>query len=201
MPRSSRQQATQNRAAIEEVSARLFRERGLNGISVSDLMGAAGLTHGGFYGHFASKDELAAVACQRAFGESAQRWARKIEAADGDRVAMRDAIATSYLSTRHRDHPGLGCAGAALANDIAREAPDKPVRQAYAEGIKGMVANWMKTFDDTVPPAARHERALVELSAMMGAVMLARATEGDPLSAQLLDAARAFLTSAPPPPD
>lgn len=201
MPRSSRQQVAQNREAIEQVSARLFRERGLNGISVSDLMGAAGLTHGGFYGHFASKDELAAVACNRAFGESAERWTRKIEAAQGDRQAMRAAIAEPYLSTRHRDHPGHGCAGAALANDIGREAPDKPVRQAYADGIKGMVENWMKTFDDTVPPAARHERALVELSTMLGAVMLARATEGDPISEQLLDAARAYLTGAPPPPD
>jgi TetR/AcrR family transcriptional repressor of nem operon len=201
MPRSSRQQVTQNREAIEHASSRLFRERGLNGISVADLMGSAGLTHGGFYGHFPSKDVLAAVACNRAFSESAERWAQKIEASGGDRQAMRDAIAAPYLSTRHRDHPGHGCAGAALANDIAREAPDKPVRQVYVDGIKGMVQNWMRTLDDTVPPAARHERALVELSTMMGAVMLARATEGDPISEQLLDAARAFLTGTPSPPD
>jgi TetR/AcrR family transcriptional repressor of nem operon len=201
MPRSSRQQVTQNREAIEQASARLFRERGLNGISVADLMGSAGLTHGGFYGHFPSKDVLAAIACSRAFGESAERWTQKIEASGADRQAMRAAIAASYLSTRHRDHPGRGCAGAALANDIAREAPDKPVRQAYVDGIKGMVENWMKTLNDSVAPAARHERTLVELSTMLGAVMLARATVGDPISEQFLEAARAHLTGASPPPD
>ena len=74
MPRVSKEQTDRNRLLIEAASARLFKERGLNGVSVTDIMASAGLTHGGFYGHFESKDELAAVACERAFGESVVRW-------------------------------------------------------------------------------------------------------------------------------
>ena len=74
MPRVSKEQTDLNRSAIENVSAKLFREKGFNGVSVSDLMAAAGLTHGGFYGHFSSKDELAAVACANAFDHAVERW-------------------------------------------------------------------------------------------------------------------------------
>lgn len=192
MPRSSREKAGQNREAIEQASSRLFRERGLTGISVADVMGAAGMTHGGFYSHFASKDALAAIACDRAFAEAQQRWRQRIDAHPDNPDAARAAVAQPYLSERHRDAPGAGCAGVALAVDVAREAIDKPVRQSYIDGLESLIAQWERTLpgaDD-----ARRERALAEVSMMMGAVMLARATQGAPLSGQILSAARAALT-------
>lgn len=98
MPRVSKAEAEKNRAIIEQVSARLFREQGFHGISVADLMSAAGLTHGGFYGHFESKDALAAIACERAFEESVERWRKRVDAAP-DRAAALESLLDGYLST------------------------------------------------------------------------------------------------------
>jgi TetR/AcrR family transcriptional repressor of nem operon len=192
MPRSSREKAGQNREAIEQASSRLFRERGLTGISVADVMGAAGLTHGGFYSHFPSKDALAATACDRAFAEALERWRQRIDAHPGDADAARAAVVVPYLSERHRDAPGAGCAGVALAADVARENADKPVRQSYIEGLEGLIAQWERTLPG--PDDARRDRALAEMAMMMGAVMLARATHGAPLSEQILSATLAALT-------
>ncbi|MBY4897163.1 TetR/AcrR family transcriptional regulator [Cupriavidus sp. AU9028] len=204
MPRSSRAQTQKNRDAIEAASSRLFRERGLNGVGVADLMAAAGLTHGGFYSHFDSKDALAARACELAFVESFDRWeARMRDAADAG-TDKRAAVADPYLSIAHRDRPGRGCPAVALAVDVGRESAEKPVRRAYAEGLQGLVERWAQTVDDP-DPQARHQRALAELSTMVGAVMLARATAGDALSEDLLAAARAALglpsPDIPPPED
>ena len=82
MPRVSREQTDINRLAIEDASSRLFREQGIKAVSVADLMAAAGLTHGGFYGHFESKDALAAVACAKAFEQSAGRWEKRLDDVD-----------------------------------------------------------------------------------------------------------------------
>ena len=98
MPRVSRAEAESHRQQITEASARLFKERGINGVSVADLMGAAGLTHGGFYGHFESKDALAGVAVAHAFEQSAERW-RKRAAGKPDDPGRRAALG---LAARRR---------------------------------------------------------------------------------------------------
>lgn len=192
MARASREQTDKNREAIEQASSRLFRERGLSGVSVAELMASAGLTHGGFYGHFASKDALAAQACKRAFEESTARWERRLARADGDRKAMLANLVEPYLSAGHCANPGIGCAAAALAVDVAREPAGKPVRQAYADGLRTLVDDMAQTVasDD---PRERHDQALVRMALLVGALTLARATEGDPLSDEMLDAARAHL--------
>ena len=197
MPRVSREQTDKNRAAIEEVSSRLFREQGFNGVSVADLMAAAGLTHGGFYGHFSSKEALTAVACGKAFAQSAQRWERRIaDCTDHSdpRAAFR-AIANAYLSPASRDNAGNGCPAAALAGDVAREAQDSAARAAYLVGVKGML-DTLTGLSCKGDPAARTNEALVQLATMAGALMLARATHGDPISDQLLEAVRNFLNHA-----
>src|SRR5277367_5494913 len=97
MPRVSKDQSNRNRAAIREISARLFRERGINGVSVADLMGAAGLTHGGFYGHFESKDALAGVAVAHAFEQSAERWHKRV-ASKPDDAARRALLVDKFLT-------------------------------------------------------------------------------------------------------
>ncbi|NOV22256.1 TetR/AcrR family transcriptional regulator [Cupriavidus necator] len=192
MARASREQTDKNREAIEQASSRLFRERGLNGVSVAELMAGAGLTHGGFYGHFASKDALAAQACKRAFEESTARWERRLARANGDRKAMLANLVEPYLTPAHCANPGVGCAAAALAVDVAREPAGKPVRQAYAEGLRTMVDDMAQTVasDD---PQQRHDEALVRMALLVGAVTLARATEGNPLSDEMLHAVRARL--------
>ena len=138
MPRVSRQQTQANRAAITEAAARLIRERGIDGLSVSDLMASAGLTHGGFYGHFESKQALAASACRTAFDQSVQRWKRRVSAA-ADAPAAREALIEAYLSKLSRSSPGTSCPATALAADVARQSPGAPVRDAYCEGIEALL--------------------------------------------------------------
>jgi TetR/AcrR family transcriptional regulator, transcriptional repressor for nem operon len=188
MPRVSREVATRHRVAIERASARLFRERGL-GASVADVMAAAGLTHGGFYGHFASKSALEAVALERAMDEATGRWRRRVaERAPG--VTPLAAIVAGYLSTRSRGAVGSGCPTAALANDVARAPRSGPVRKAYAKGVRRQLAILDEARDDDAGDAN-----LVRLATMVGALALARALEGDALSDDVLRAAATALAA------
>src|SRR5579883_1331192 len=107
----SREQAAANRERIIEAAGELFRRKGFGGIGVADIMKAADLTHGGFYGHFASKDDLVAQASGKAMARAAANWRKVVEAGSKDAFA---ALLTHYLSPRHRDDPGRGCAFAAL---------------------------------------------------------------------------------------
>jgi TetR/AcrR family transcriptional repressor of nem operon len=116
----SREQAAQNRERIIEAAAQLFRKRGFDGIGVADLMKEAGLTHGGFYGHFASKEDLIAEASARALTDSVAVWSKLADRASGDPLS---AVAGAYLTSRHRDNPGAGCLLAALGPDVARQGP------------------------------------------------------------------------------
>lgn len=193
MPRVSKEQAGLNRQAIETASTRLFKERGFSGVSVADLMSAAGLTHGGFYGHFASKDELAAVACANAFGQSAERWAKRIAGASDEKAALRSII-DHYLSPKTLQDAGNGCPGASLAADVAREPDDKPVHAAFQAGTAELV----EILATLAPGDADQRRttALTQWCTMVGAAVLARATRGDPIADELLAAARTQLLGA-----
>ncbi|RZT38458.1 TetR/AcrR family transcriptional regulator [Cupriavidus agavae] len=191
MPRVSKAEAEKNRAVIEQVSARLFREQGFHGVSVADLMGAAGLTHGGFYGHFESKDALAAIACARAFEESEARWRKRVADAP-DRAAALSALIDGYLSARNRNSAGTGCPVAALANDVAREADDKPVRAAFHDGVEQLL-DILASIQPGDDAGAARAAALAQMATLAGALMLSRATMGTPLSNEILAAARASL--------
>src|SRR3954462_8520245 len=127
----SREQAAENRERILETAARLFREKGFDGIGVADLMQNAGLTHGGFYGQFPSKEDLAGRACERALEQSAARLDRLIAGHPKDTL---QAVAASFLSTRHRDQPGDGCAFVALGAEAPRHAP--AVRKVFTEALQ-----------------------------------------------------------------
>lgn len=192
MARASRAVAEQHRTAIEEASARLFRQHGLHGVSVAQIMAAAGLTHGGFYGHFASKDDLAAVACARAFSSSNARWQHLVAKADGDPHAARRNLVDLYLNEAHRDAAGHGCPASALVADIAREPAGKPVRQAYLDGVKQLLSTW-KTTAAEGPSDETDRAALLEMATLVGAITLARATAGDAISDDILAVARGWL--------
>ena len=184
----SREQAAENRERIVQVAAKLFRERGFDGIGVADLMKAAGLTHGGFYGHFASKEELAAEASGHALEELAQYWSAVIAKAPD---AAFSTIVKRYLSEGHRDAPGRGCLVAALGSDLGRQA--RSVRRVVTAGINAFIGQLMQLVPGK-SRAARRRRALTDFAAMVGAVTIARAVDDSSLSKDVLDAVASALS-------
>lgn len=192
MPRVSRKQADLNREIIVEAATRLFRERGLHGISVVDVMAAAGLTHGGFYGHFESKEALAREASERAFKEVGTRWRERITKGD-DKAAARRALIEPYLSVYSRDNPGESCPVVAFASDMCHERLDSGLREPFMTGLTRLL-DALGELMDSHDPAENRRQALVQYSLMVGALTLARATRGDALSEEILEAAQTFLT-------
>ncbi|MDR7307258.1 TetR/AcrR family transcriptional regulator [Rhodoferax saidenbachensis] len=183
----TREQANQNRDRVLEVAGRLFRERGFDGIGVADLMKSAGLTHGGFYGQFASKEELMAEACERTFDKAADFWAQLAERAEGNPLA---AVMQAYLSKQHRDNPGEGCVMAALGADAARQGPS--LRQAVTGGTRKV----LDLFTNLAPgraKALKRERAVLAYASMVGALILARAVDDEALSDEILQTVVASL--------
>jgi TetR/AcrR family transcriptional repressor of nem operon len=171
----TREQAADNRERILDAAAQLFRERGLDGIGVADLMKAAGLTHGGFYGHFSSKEELMAQACTRALDQSVEKWnARSLS-----------EIVQSYLSARHRDNPGTGCVIATLGSDVSHQGA--PVRRAFTQGVRSLI-DVLARLIPGASAAAKRRKALATYSSMVGALVLARAVDDPKLSEEILKA-------------
>ncbi len=187
----SREQMAENRERILDAAAQLFRERGFAGIGVADLMKAAGLTHGGFYGHFGSKEELMAEASSRAMAQSLDQWQRIVARAPDQPVS---AIAGTYLTTKHRDHPGKGCALASLGADAARQSSG--VRQAIGQGFNAMVEVLARYLPGRTA-AVKRERALAAYAGMVGALMLSRAVEDPELSEEILAAVRNAIVGKP----
>jgi len=184
----TREQAKLNRKRVVETAARQFRERGFEGVGVADLMKSAGLTHGGFYAQFDSKEHLMVEACERALEESEHRWRELLEHASKKRLS---AIASSYLSPQHRDNPGAGCVIAALSMEAARQGPS--VRALFTEAAK----RFLGLLGQVVPGRSaktRRREALASFAAMVGAVALARTVSDASLSEDILQAVRAQLT-------
>ena len=188
--RVSREKAAENRERIIDAAGALFREKGFDGIGVADIMKAADLTHGGFYGHFTSKDDLVAQASQRAMARAAMNWEKVVASAKTDPYS---ALLAHYLSPRHRDEPGRGCAFAALSGDAARCG--KPVRTAFAQGLEPLIDIVAKAIPGR-SKAARRRKAVAAVAELVGAVILARAVGDAPLSDEILEAARHELLQA-----
>jgi TetR/AcrR family transcriptional repressor of nem operon len=155
-------------------------------------MGAAGLTHGGFYGHFKSKDALNAAACANAFEGAFERWKKRMAKAK-DKEAARMALVEGYLTDRNRAEPGTTCPMAALAVDVAREDENKPVRAAFNDGIEQLVDILASVQPPSLNDQERQASALAQMATMVGAMVLARATHGSPMSDDVLAAARQYL--------
>ena len=184
----SREQVALNRERIVETAARLFREKGYDGIGVADLMKSAGLTHGGFYGHFDSKEDLLAEAAAHALKKSVQRWEGYLT--EGRDTAL-DKIADGYLTRQHCDHPEKGCSVTALGADIARLGPK--ARHALTEGARGQVAVLQQLMDGA-DDAEKRRQALAKYVSMVGAIVLARAVDDEALSDEILQAVKDSLT-------
>ena len=179
--RVTREQAAAHREKILDVAGTLFRERGFDGIGVADIMKRAGLTHGGFYGHFASKDDLAAEACARVLGRKG--WAERLA---GTPHPSLGAVVRGYLSPRHRDDPGHGCLFAAVGSDTVRQP--RSVRRAFTEGLRARVDVLCRLLPGR-SAAARREKALATWAGLVGAMILARAVDDPQLSDEILEAA------------
>jgi TetR/AcrR family transcriptional repressor of nem operon len=196
MPRVSRDQADRNRIAITEASARLFREQGVDKVSVAELMAEAGLTHGGFYGHFESKEALAGEACRWAFGRSAERWEKRI-ADKGDRSVARAALTDNYLSAQARSSPDGSCPATMFATDVARDSAKAPIRAAYLAGLEELL-KILAGVQDTGAARGDREAALADFATMVGGLILAKATQGEAISDEILAATRRRLKSYRP---
>lgn len=191
MARVSRAVMEQNRERILSHAAEMLRERGVAALGVAEVMAAAGLTHGGFYGHFDSKDALVAEACSRAFAGSAERWAAVVEAA-GSPVAARRALIRLYLTGAPTAEEAPCCPALTLAGDTAQERPDAPLHESYEAGLERLIALLTRCF--YAPPAEARRQALVLMSTLVGARTLARATPGSALSGEILRAVQEALS-------
>jgi len=176
----TREQAEANRENILDVAGTLFRERGYDGIGVADIMKRAGLTHGGFYGHFASKDDLAAEITARVLER--EGWLERLTGKPDPAIAD---VVRNYLSSRHRDDPGHGCLFAALGSDVVRQP--RSVRHAFTEGLRKRV----DMIRDLMPgrsAAGRRQKAIATMAGLIGALVLARAVDDPRLSNEILEA-------------
>lgn len=174
----SREQMSANRTRILDAASQLFRDRGFDAVTVSEVMKAGGLTHGAFYGHFASKDDLIAQTVAHALAPS--------DSEGGDVQAWMDA----YLSPYHRDRAATGCPTASLASPLRHQSLE--ARAALTEALRGHIDR----LADAVPgaDAAEQRRAAIgSWAAMVGAVILARAIDDPELSDEVLQQTRAWI--------
>lgn len=177
----TREKVVENRRRILDSASQLFRSRGIDSVTVAEVMQCAGLTHGGFYRHFASKNDLVA----QALGHSMK--------ADIDRPFDLPGYIDSYLSSHHRDNPGLGCPTAALASEMRRQNPQaRAVMSSGAHLVLGTIADAV-----SAPVAAKGRQAAIgSWAAMVGAIIIARAVDDRKLSDEILEETRRFILSA-----
>jgi TetR/AcrR family transcriptional repressor of nem operon len=168
----AKETAAKHERIVKEAS-RLFRERGFENVTVGEVMKAAGLTHGAFYAHFDSKEEL-----KRAAITHGQELAIDRARSSGATEKGRRAYAERYLSLRHRDNPGGGCTMAALAQEVARSSPE--IRRASEHGLEGILS----------AHGADREEGIFRTAALLGAVVLARSVQDPHFSKEILDSVR-----------
>jgi len=186
--RRSREEAARTRARIVEAAANAFRRHGINQAGIATVMDEAGLTHGGFYKHFESKDQLIAEACEQIFRSVLQQLAAQVAPLPPERRLA--AFIELYLSAWHRDHREQGCGFAALGTELAHACA--AVRAAADRGLRQLI-NTLAGFLPDAGQAQRNARAQAIAATLAGAMMLARAV-GDPaLSDAMLVSARDSL--------
>lgn len=179
--RMSNEEKQRSHGRIVTQAGRLFRERGVEGASLADVMAGAGMTHGGFYRHFPDKESLLIAAIEQAFAG----FAEALDDVPEDRAAEAAAdFRTHYLSADHLGAPGLGCPAPTLGPDVMRSGPK--VRAAFGAGLDRMIAGLAR--GNGHGPGARRQ-ALRDLSMLVGAVVMARAVN-DEFAAEILAACR-----------
>ena len=189
--RVSKQTAAENRRRILTAASQLFREHGIDGAGVDAITEAAGLTHGAFYSQFRSKEVVVVEALRLVLDESNELWAKGVSGTDKSRAL--EAIIDGYLSPRHRNALGKGCAVAALGSDLPRQS--KQAREVFTKRLE----EGLEVLAGLVPakePSDRHDVAIQLFSAMVGALILARAVGEESLSRRILETVAKGLKSA-----
>ena len=181
---NSRKEETHER--IVDVAARAIRRRGYAGVGVADVMKEAGLTHGGFYAHFDSRDDLLVAALERAGRESAATLTRALERRTAKGVSAFRALVDAYLAEEHLVSPETGCPVAALASDMPRQSG--ALQRASSAGVRGLVARVQSTL-----PNASRATASVVAGTLVGTLQLARAMGANAEARAILSAARKAL--------
>ena len=182
----SKQKVAEHREQIITAAAKRFRENGFDGISVADLMKEVGLTHGGFYGHFGSKEELIGLAAQRALRDSAKKWEKVIEEAPERPL---EAFAKNYLSRRHQMHPETGCLLAAVGSELSRQP--RSVKEAVEEELT--IFDLLSRIVPGKTKAAKRKQAIVVLAGLIGGMILARSMPNDALAEEILETVSSAL--------
>lgn len=174
------------RAKILEAAGTRFRRDGLEGVGIKSLMGEVALTHGGFYAHFSSREELVAAAVGEALGDTLRTLRKVVNEAEPGKSL--DAFIETYLSENHREQTDRGCAGAALAPEVARQ----PVaaQAEFTAGIKELVDLLTTQLPSGGSGSQRTERGYAIFGGMMGTLQLARAVHDPSLSDRILDGGR-----------
>ncbi|WP_372784744.1 TetR/AcrR family transcriptional regulator [Phenylobacterium sp.] len=186
--RYSESRKEETRKKVVQAAAAAVRAKGPDGVGVAEIMAEAGLTHGGFYAHFKSKEALVAAAIEEAFGQSRRRFARMTEDMSSEEALA--AFVDAYVSLEHRNNPQRGCPISTLTNDLPRQGP--MVRTAFDAGVAGLIARleaWLPEPD----PASRRSLASSLMAEMAGAVALSRAVSDVAMAGELLDASRARI--------
>jgi TetR/AcrR family transcriptional repressor of nem operon len=192
--RYSREHKAETHARIVKNASVKLRQKGAHGIGVADLMKDAGLTHGGFYAHFESREALVVEAFAYAMDRSIERWRAKAEQMLPEKRLT--AIVDSYLTPVHRDDPGHGCALPSLGAEVARESPK--TRRAFAAKLEQMIDMIADQISD-VPRKEARKQAMASLATMAGTLVLARVAGTGELSSEIMASGReAVLDRAPP---
>ena len=188
--RITKDQAAENRARVVGAAAKLFRDRGFDAVGVAELMGAAGMTHGGFYNHFDSKEAIEAAACGAVFDKSVAKLEAiaAIDDADQRKRAFAE-YCRRYVTHEARDATAPSCPMVAFAGDVSRQS--ERVREAYAGGLRAYLEAFARAGSNKRGGAARR-RAIRQFSEMVGALTLARSVaRADPeLSNEIIEAAQ-----------
>ena len=183
--RYSREHKFETHARIVKKASVKLREKGAHGIGVADLMKDAGLTHGGFYAHFNSREALVIEAFTHAMDRSTERWRKISEETPADKRLSK--IVSTYLAPVHRDDPGHGCAVPALAAEIARESVK--TRRVFAGRMEQMIDMLADQFHG-VPRKAARKQAVAALATMMGSLVMARIAGSGEFSDEILKSGR-----------
>jgi TetR/AcrR family transcriptional repressor of nem operon len=182
----SREQVAENRRRILAAASKLFRENGFDGVGVDAVMQSAGLTHGAFYGHFESKEDLVAHACAHALADTDESWLSSSHPLP--------ALAALYLADEHCDNPGEGCLLAALGSEVARQGG--AARRAFTDALRLRFDALTKVVPGG-PPVKRREKAIATWAGLVGALILARAVDDPALADEILKSGIAVFGKKP----
>lgn len=187
--RITKEKTAENRAALVQAAARLFRKHGIDGVGVAEISKAAGLTHGALYAHFPSKEALAAEALSHGMAHGYKAMA---SSKAGRELTLAEYL-EFYLSAAHRDNPAVGCAIAASASELGRQ--DAAISARLTEGFERLVGTIERALQDLPSRGQARQRAVTAVAAMVGGIAMARATQkaNPALSDEILVAVRRVL--------